>query len=118
MDIEVKSIINMFTVIDGKINLLVKSNNDLIEIDCFDNLDLVCNKYIKENIDIKDLSLNQYYTFSKKDKNLKLTILYIDIINVDNIILNDEFKFIELDKLDTSNIYINKSIEYLKKELI
>lgn len=118
MNIEVKNIINIFTIIDGKINLLVKNNN-LIEIDCLDELDIINNNYIKDNIDIKDLNLKQCYTFSKKENdNLKLTILYIDIINIDNIELNDTFSFVEINKLDKNNIYINKSIECLKKEII
>ena len=118
MNIEVKNIINIFTIIDGKINLLVK-NNKLIQIDCLDELDLVNDNYIKDNLDIKDLKLKQSYTFSKKEGDkLKLTILYIDIINIDNIKLSDSYSFIEINKLDKNNIYINKSIEYLKKEII
>ena len=118
MDIVIKSIINIFTIIDGKINLLVKSNGDLLSVECLDNLDIVCNKYIKDNIDIKDLNLKQVYTFSKKDKNFEITILYNDIINIDNIKINDKFKFIELNKLDINNIYISKSIDDLKQELV
>ena len=117
MDIVVKSIINIFTIIDGKINLLVKNNNDLLEVNCLDNLDLVCNNYIKKNIGIKDLNLKQCYTFSKKEEKFILTTLYIDIININNIKLNNKFKFVELNKLDKSDI-IDKSIEYLKKELV
>ena len=118
MKIAVKSIINIFTIIDGKINLLVDSNNNLLEIECFDNLELVCSKYIKDNIDINDLDLKQCYTFSEKSNIFNLKILYIDIVNIDNINLNNNFKFVELDKLDTNNIYIEKSIDYLKKELV
>ena len=116
MDITVRCIINIFTIIDGNINLLVKNNNELIKIDCLDNFDIVCNKYIKENIDIKNLNLKQVYTFSKKSDKLNIDVLYIDIINVDSIKLNNKFKFIELNKLN--NKYVNKSIEYLKRELV
>ena len=117
MDIEVKIIITIFTIIDGKINLLV-NNNKMIEIECIDNLDSTCNKYINDNIYIKDLNLKQYYTFSKKDNKLILTILYVDIVNVNNIRLNNKFNFVEIDKLDKNNLYISKSIEYLKKDLV
>ena len=118
MEVVVKNIINIFTIIDGKINLLT-NNNNLIEIECFDDLDLVNNNYIKNNIIVENLNLNQYYTFSKRqDNKLVLTILYIDILNINNIKLSKEFNFIEIDKFDNDNIYINKSIEYLKKELI
>ena len=116
MEVVIKNIINIFTIIDGKINLLVKDNN-LIEIDCLDELEIVNNNYIKNNLNISDLNLKQCYTFSKKEENkLELRILYIDIINIDNVKLNNNFSFVELEKLD--NIYINKSIEYLKKELV
>lgn len=118
MDIALKTIINIFTIKDGKINLLTRNNN-LIEVDCLDDIDIVNSKYIKENIDIKDLDLKQCYTFSKKNnEKLELTILYIDIINIDNITLNSNFNLLELDKLDRKNIYIQKSIEYLKKDLV
>jgi len=117
MNIVVKNIINIFTIIDGKINLLVNDNN-LIEIECLDDLDLVNKKYIENNIDIKSLSLKQVYTFNKKeDDKLLLTVLYIDIVNSNNIKLNNKFNFIKIDKLDKEDIYINKSIEFLKKEL-
>ncbi|MBE6139766.1 MAG: hypothetical protein E7174_04665 [Firmicutes bacterium] len=118
MKVVVKNIINIFTIIDGKINLLVKDNN-IIEIDCLDQLDLINNDYIKDNIDIKDLNLKQCYTFSKKEKDkLELKVLYIDIINIDSIKLSNGFDFIELDKLDKENDYIKASIEFLKKELV
>lgn len=118
MKIVVKNIINIFTIIDGKINLLL-NNHDLIQIDCLDELDKVNDNYITNNINIKELNLKQCYIFSKKEEDkLELTIVYMDIINMNNIELNDKFSFIELDKVDKNNIYINKSIEYLKKELV
>ena len=118
MEVVVKSIINIFTIIDGKINLLL-NNDKLIEINCLDNVDLVNNNYVKNNINIKDLNLKQCYTFSEKEeKKLKITILHMDIVNKNNIKLNDSFKFIDLDNLDKENIYIKKSIEYLKKQFV
>ena len=117
MNVVVKNIINIFTIIEGKINLLVY-NNDLIKIDCLDDLDIVNKNYINNNLNIKDLNLKQCYTFSNKENTLELTILYVDIVNIENIKLNDKFSFIELEKLDKDNIYINKSIEYLKRELV
>ena len=117
MEVKVKSIINIFTIIDGRINLLVK-NNKLIEIDCLDELDTVNSNYIKNNIDIKDLSLKQCFTLSKKEEDkLNLTIIYMDIVNYKNIKLNDTFSFKQLDNLK-DNIFVQKSIECLKKELV
>lgn len=118
MDTEVSCIINIFTIIDSKINLLVKNDNSIINIECLDDLDSVCMKYINENLKIEDLKLDQYYTFSDKQENLKLSILYIGIINKDSISLNNSFKFIELNNLNCNNKYIYKSIEYLKKNLV
>lgn len=117
MDIEVKIVINIFTIIDGKINLLVNSNDDLIIINCLDDLDLTYKKYINDNIFIKNLDLKQCYAFSEKKDNLEITVLYVGIINSNDIKLNNRFKYIELDKLDKNNIYINKSVEYLKNYL-
>ena len=117
MEVVVKSIINIFTVIDGKINLLM-NNNKFIEIDCIDQLELVNNEYITNNINIKNLNLKQCYTFSKKEEEkLELNVLYIDVINIDDIELNDKFNFIEIDNLDKKDKYIEKLLEYLKKEL-
>ena len=117
MEVKVKSIINIFTIIDGRINLLVK-NNKLIEIDCLDELDTVNSNYIKNNIDIKDLSLKQCFTLSKKEEDkLNLTIIYMDIVNYKNIKLNDTFSFKQLDNLK-DNIFVQKSVECLKKELV
>lgn len=118
MNIVVKNIINIFTIIDGKINLLLKDNH-LIKIDCTDDLNIVNNEFINKNIDIKELNLKQYYTFSKKEKEtLELNILFVDIINQENIKLNENFNFKEINELDKDDVYISKSIEYLKKELI
>ena len=111
MDTEVSCIINIFTIIDSKINLLVKNDNSIINIECLDDLDSVCMKYINENLKIEDLKLDQYYTFSDKQENLKLSILYIGIINKDSISLNNSFKFIELNNLNCNNKYIYKSIK-------
>lgn len=117
MEVKVKSIINIFTIIEGRINLLVQDNK-LIEIKCLDELDIVNNNYMKNNIDIKDLNLKQCYTISKKEEDkLNLTVIYMDIINYKNIKLNDTFSFKQIDDLK-DNIFVQKSIECLKKELV
>lgn len=118
MDIEVKNIINIFTIIDGEINLLV-NNNEIIEVICDDDLNVVNNNYINNNIKVENLNLKQYYTFSEKYENkLILSILYIDVININSITINGNFKFIKLDNIEKDNIYISKSIEYLKENLV
>ena len=117
MEVKVKSVINIFTIIDGKINLLVKDNK-LIEIECLDELDNVNSNYIKDNLDIEDLSLKQCYTCSKKEEDkLNLTVIYMDIVNYKNIKLNDTFSFKQIDELK-DNVFVQKSIECLKKELV
>ena len=117
MEVKVKNIINIFTIIDGKIGILVKDNK-LIEIECLDELDIVNSNYIKNNIDIKDLNLKQCYTISKKEEDkLNLTVIYMDIINYKNIKLNDTFSFKQIDDLK-DNMFVQKSIECLKKELV
>ena len=117
MEVKVKSIINIFTIIDGKINLLVKDNN-LIEIECLDELDIVNSNYIKDNIDIEGLSLKQCFTLSKKaEDKLNLTVIYMDIVNYKNIKLNDTYSFKQIDEFK-DNVFVQKSIECLKKELV
>jgi len=117
MEVKVRSIINIFTIIDGKIGILVKDNK-LIEIECLDELDIVNSNYIKNNIDIKDLSLKQCYTISKKEEDkLNLTVIYMDIVNYKNIELNDTFSIKQIDDLK-DNLFVQKSIECLKKELV
>ena len=118
MRVNLECIINIFTVIDGNINLLVKSDESLITVSCLDDLDFVCNKYINENIKIKNLSLNQCHTFSDKEDSLNISIVYVGIINKDDIELNDNFKFKIMSSLDYNNKYISKSIEYLKQNLV
>ena len=118
MDIVVKCIINIFTIIDGNINLLVNGDNKLLSVDASDSLESICNRYINDNISIRGLNLKQVYAFSKKDKSFEISVLYCDIVNTNDIKLNNKFKFTEIDKFDDKNIYINKSIEYLKKELV
>lgn len=117
MDIKVESIINIFTIIDGKIKLLV-NNNQLLKIECLDELDIVNNNYINNNMKINNLSLEQCYTFSKKKEDkLVFSVLYVDIVNIDDIKLIEGLDFIELDKIDRNDIYIEKSLEYLKKKI-
>ena len=117
MEVKVRSIINIFTIIDGKIGILVKDNK-LIEIECLDELDIVNSNYIKNNIDIKDLNLKQCYTISKKEEDkLNLTVIYMDIINYKNIKFNDTFSFKHIHDLK-DNMFVQKSIECLKKELV
>lgn len=118
MDTVVNAIINIYTVIDSKIYLLVNKDNTLLSTICTDNLDITCSKYIKDRIFINNLNLKQCYTFSKKTNKFEITILYYDIVNSEDIKLNDSFTLICMDDLNTEDIYIKKSIEYLKKELV
>lgn len=118
MQIVVNNIINVFTVIDSKINLLLK-NNELIKIECNDEIDSINKKYIEKNLNINNLDLKQFYTFSeKKEDKLIINILFMDIVNYNSIKLNDNLSFIELSKLDIEKKYIDKYLEFLKKELV
>ena len=118
MQIVVNSIINVFTVIDNKINLLLK-NNELIKIECNDEIESINKNYIEKNLNINNLDLKQFYTFSeKKEDKLIINILFMDIVNYNSIKLNDNLSFIELSKLDIEKNYIDKYLEFLKKELV
>ena len=68
-------------------------------------------------IDINNLNLKQCYTFSeKKEEKLLISVLYIDIINYEDIKSN-KFKLIPIENVE-KNIYIEKLLEYLKKDLV
>ena len=116
METIVKSLIGIFTVIDGKIHLLM-DDNKLFTIICNDNIESENIKYINDNLDINNLNLKQCYTFSeKKEEKLLISVLYIDIINYEDIKSN-KFKLIPIENIE-KNIYIDKLIEYLKKDLV
>jgi len=116
MEVIVKSLIGIFTIIDGKINLIM-DNNNLPTIICEDNIETENNSYIKDNLNIDNLNLKQCYTFSEKvDGKLLISILYMDIVNYNNIKTN-KYKLISIDSLEY-NKYIDKLMEYLKKDLV
>ena len=116
MEIVVKSLIGIFTVIDGKINLLM-DNNSLLTVDCNDNIETENQNYIDNNLNIDNLDLKQCYTFSEKiDEKLLISVLYVDIINYSDIKSNN-FTLKPIDTLE-KDIYIEKLVEYLKKDLV
>lgn len=116
MDIVVRSLIGIFTIVEGKINLLMDGNN-LFSIVCNDNVELENESFINSNLNIEGLDLKQCYTFSeKKDNKLIISILYSDIVNFNNIKFNN-FILMPIDSVN-KDIYIEKLIEGLKKDLI
>lgn len=116
MEVKVKSIINIFTIIDNEINLLCKDKKNII-VDCLDEVESVNKKYLKEHLSSFDINLDQVYTYSKKDKeNLNIYILYCDIIKYKDVNLND-YTFIPISKLE-KNISYEKSMEYLKNTIV
>lgn len=118
MEVVVKNLICIFTIVDSKINLLSNSNK-LLEIDCNDDIELTNKRYIENNINIKGLNLKQCYTFSeKKDNKLTISILFSDIINYNEIGDNKYLKLIPISNIETKKIYLEKALEFLKKELV
>lgn len=118
MEVVVNNVINIFTIVDGEINLLVK-NNDLIKVECNDDIEIVNKNYINNNLEINNLNLKQFYTFSEKQEDkLIISILFIDIVNYNDIKLTDDLNLIPITKLSNENKFIEKSLSFLKKELI
>lgn len=116
MEIIVKSLIGIFTVVEGKIYLLMEGNN-LFNITCGDNVELENQRFIENNLNIENLNLKQCYTFSEKEEDkLVISILYSDIVNYNSIKLNN-FVLMPIEEVN-KDIYINKLIECLKKELV
>lgn len=116
MQIELRSLIGIFTIIDGKINLLM-DNNKLLNIKCEDEIQVENSIYINNNLNINNLDLKQCYTFTEKENDkLIISILHIDIVNCKDINLN-KFNLVPIDDIE-KNVYIKKLIEYLKKYLV
>lgn len=116
MEVIVKSLIGIFTVVEGKIYLLMEGNN-LFNIACNDNVELENQRFLENNLNIENLDLKQCYTFSEKeDDKLVISILYSDIVNYNSIKLNN-FVLMPIEQVN-KDIYINKLIECLKKELV
>jgi len=116
MEVVVKSLIGIFTIVDGKINLLMDGNS-LFTIICSNNVEIENQIFINSNLNIDNLDLKQCYTFSEKeDKKLIISILYSDIVNYNDIKSNN-FILIPIENIN-KDIYINKLIECLKKDLV
>ena len=117
MEVVLRSIMGIVTVIDGDINILTYNGN-LPCIECDDDINILNKKYIESNLNIKNLYLKQCYTFCEKVKDkLIVSVLYMDIINFNSIKLSDEFNFLSIKNTD-KNIYIDKLIECLKEKLV
>lgn len=116
MEIVVKSLIGIFTIVDGKINLIMDGNN-LFTIYCDDVVEFKNEEFINNNLNIEGLDLKQCYTFSEKEDNkLIVSILYSDIVNFESIKSNN-FVLMPIENVN-KDIYIDKLIECLKKDLV
>ena len=116
MEIVVKSLIGIFTIVDGKINLIMDGNN-LFTISCDDVVEFKNQEFINSNLNIEGLDLKQCHTFSEKEDNkLIVSILYSDIVNFESIKSNN-FVLMPIENVN-KDIYIDKLIECLKKELV
>ena len=116
MEYEVKSLIGIFTIIDGKIHIIT-NNNKLFEVECNDNVEIENSNFLDNHIKIENINLKQCYTFSEKKENkLMISILYIDIVDYESIKSNN-FHLVPIDNIE-KDIYTNKLIEYLKKDLV
>ena len=116
MEVVVKSLIGIFTIVDGKINLIMDGNN-LFTISCDDVVEFKNEEFINNNLNIEGLDLKQCYTFSEKyDNKLIVSILYSDIVNFESIKSNN-FVLMPIENVN-KDIYIDKLIECLKKDLV
>lgn len=116
MEVVVKSLIGIFTIVDGKINLIMDGNN-LFTINCDDVVEFKNQEFINNNLNIDGLDLKQCYTFSEKDDNkLIVSILYSDIVSFESIKSNN-FVLMPIENVN-KDIYIDKLIECLKKDLV
>ncbi len=115
MNVVVKTLIGIFTIIDGKINLLME-NNDLITIRCNDTIESEMEKFRDNNLNLGDLNLKQCYTFSRKvNDNIEITTLYMDIINYENMDLS-KYTLVPINQIQ-NNIYTKVLLDNLKNYL-
>ena len=116
MSINLRSVIVIFTVIDGKINVPTK-NDDLINILCTDEIEKENKKYIMQHLKIDNLDLDQIYTFSKKDNNnINVDVLYADIVEFSSLKLDNAYTFKDINYFK-NNKYLSKAILYLKEKM-
>ena len=116
MEVVVKSLIGIFTIIEGKINLLMDGNN-LFTIKCNDVVEFENELFINNNLNIDGLDLKQCYTFSERENDkLVVSILYSDIINYECIKTNN-FVLMPIENVNR-DIYVDKLIECLRKDLV
>lgn len=116
MNCVVKNLIGIFTIIEGKINLIM-DNNDLITIPCNDTIENEIEKFKNNNLQLGNLDLKQCHTFSKKtNEDLEITILYIDIINYKKINIGN-YTLIPINQIQ-NNVYTKVLLDNLKKYLV
>lgn len=117
MNISLRSVIGIFTVIDNDIYVLYDVSF-LPTITCLDDPNISCREYLKANFKLDSISLKQGYTFTEKnDFGLVITMLYYAIIRYKDVVLKGNFRFIKLSSLDKSDIFTLKLIECLKDDL-
>ena len=115
MNIKVSSIIALLTIIDSDVYIFIK-DDELIDIPCFDELDIVNKEYINK-LKISNVDLKQCYTFSEKREGiLYISTLFVDIIDSFYINIKNELKLIKLSDLSNEK-YKKKIMEFLKNEL-
>lgn len=117
MNISLRSVIGIFTVIDNDIYILYDVSF-LPMITCLDDPNVSCTEYIKANFRLDSVTLKQGYTFTEKnDFGLVITMLYYTIIRYEDVVLNNNFKFIKLSNVEKSDVFALKLIECLKNDL-
>lgn len=117
MNISLRSVIGIFTVIDNDIYILYDVSF-LPMITCLDDPNVSCAEYIKANFRLDSVTLKQGYTFTEKnDFGLVITMLYYAIIRYEDVVLNNNFKFIKLSNVEKSDVFALKLIECLKNDL-
>lgn len=101
-----KSLIKIFVVKESKIYMLEDKYIELI-----DDVDKLNKNYVK-SLKINNIRLRQCYTFIKKEKiSMDVTVMYVDIVNYNDII--GKYNILKLG----DDIYTKKGIEFIKSIL-
>jgi len=116
MNVVVKNLIGIFTIIEGKINLIM-DKDDLITIMCNDTIESEINNFKRNNLQLGNLDLKQCHTFSNKSsENIEIVILYIDIVNYNDIDINN-YTLVPINQIQ-NNIYTKVLLDNLKNYLV
>ena len=116
MQIEVISLIGIFTMVNNQIKLVTTTDN-LFCIKVDNIIEKLNEEFINKNIKIKKMDLSQCYTFSEvKNNKLIISVMHLGFVNYNDLDVNN-FKLLDISVLKDT-VFYSKCIDYLKNRLV